>query len=207
MPAEVALGLRGVDWHAPFDPVPPVPRTRPVTAEEVEGEAAAALTAFASHATSVLSVCAAEPPATLRSGGVGARELARVGRAARCGETVVRLVLETAYAAGLLARDGDLVPLTGAYDAWAEREPGERVPSLLRAWWSLALTPTGARDAEGRALPALAGTVLVGADLAARLRAAAPPDGQTSDLPPGREPGRTAAGVPEAARRRRQDTS
>jgi hypothetical protein len=157
MPAEVAMGVRGVDWHAPFDPVPPVPRTRPVTAEEVEREAAAALTAFASDATSVLSACAAEPPAVLKTGGVGTRELARVGGAARCGETMVRLVLETAYGAGLLARDGDLVPPTGAYDAWAELEPGERVPALLRAWWALTLTPTQGRDTERKVLPALAG--------------------------------------------------
>ncbi len=157
MPAEVTMALRGADWHAPFEPVPPVTRTQPVTVEEVEREAAAALTAFASHAASVLSVCAAQPPARLKSGGVGARELTRIGKAARCDETVARLVLETAYAAGLLARDGDLVPLTRGYDAWAELEPGERIPLLLQAWWPLALTPTQARDEEGKSLPALAG--------------------------------------------------
>lgn len=157
MPAQVAMALRGPGWHAPFEPVPPVARTQPVTAEEVEREAAAALTGFASHAASVLSVCAAKPPARLKSGGVGARELSRLGKAARCDETVVRLVLETAYAAGLLARDGDLVPLTEAYDAWSELEPGERIPLLLQAWWAMPLTPAQARDEEGRSLPALAG--------------------------------------------------
>ncbi|WUH24029.1 helicase-associated domain-containing protein [Streptomyces sp. NBC_00448] len=158
MPAQVAMALRGPGWHAPFEPVPPVPRTQPVTAEEVEREAAAALTAFAALTASVLSVCAAKPPARLKSGGVGARELSRLGKAARCDETVVRLVLETAYAAGLLARDGDLVPLTEAYNAWSELEPGERVPLLLQAWWAMTLTPAGARDEEGKSLPALAGT-------------------------------------------------
>ncbi|WP_322939729.1 helicase-associated domain-containing protein [Actinacidiphila paucisporea] len=158
MPAQVAMALRGPGWHAPFEPVPPAARTLPVTSEEVEREAAAALTAFASHAASVLSVCAAKPPARLKSGGVGARELSRLGKAARCDETVVRLVLETAYAAGLLARDGDLAPLTDAYDPWSELEPGERVPLLLQAWWTMALTPAQARDEDGKTLPALAGT-------------------------------------------------
>lgn len=157
MPAQVAMTLRGPDWHAPFDPVPPVARMLPVTAQEVEREAAAALTAFASHAASVLSACAAKPPARLKSGGVGARELSRIGKAARCDETVVRVVLETACAAGLLARDGDLVPPTEAYDAWAELEPGERVPLLLRTWWTLPFTPAQSRDEEGKSLPALAG--------------------------------------------------
>lgn len=157
MPAQVALALRGPGWHAPFEPVPPVARMQSVTPEEVEREAAAALTAFAAHAASVLSVCAGKPPARLKSGGVGARELMRIGKAAQCDGTVVRVVLETAYAAGLLARDGDLVPLTGAYDAWAELEPGERIPLLLRAWWTLPLTPAQAHDEEGKSLPALAG--------------------------------------------------
>ena len=192
MPAQVAMALRGAGWHAPFDPVPPVTRTQPVTAEEVEREAAAALTAFASHAASVLSVCAAKPAARLKSGGVGARELSRIGKAARCDETVVRLVLETAYAAGLLALDGDLVPLTEAYDAWAELEPGERIPLLLQAWWTMALTPAQARDEEGTSLPALAGTPPCNGCLQARhglLTAAADlPAGQgaqnTADLGP-----------------------
>lgn len=192
MPAEVAMALRGVGWHAPFEPEPPATPTQPVTAEEAEREAAAALTAFASHAASVLSVCAAEPPARLKSGGIGARELTRVGKAARCDETVVRLVLETAYAAGLMAQDGNLVPLTEAYDTWAELEPGERIPSLLQAWWTLALTPAQARDEEGKSVPVLAGRPPCNGCLQARqglLTAAADlPAGQgmqsTTDLGP-----------------------
>ncbi|WP_326811246.1 helicase-associated domain-containing protein [Streptomyces scopuliridis] len=158
MPAQVALALRGPDWRAPFEPVPPLARLLPVTTEEVEREAAAAVTAFAAHAFSVLSVCAAKPPVRLKSGGVGVRELVRIGKAAQCDETVLRVVLETAYAAGLLAREGDLVPVTEAYDAWAELEPGERIPLLLRTWWSLPLTPAQTRDEEGKSAPALAGT-------------------------------------------------
>ena len=182
MPAQVALALRGPGWHAPFEAVPPVAQVQPVTAEEVEREASAALTAFAAQAAAVLSVCAVKPPARLKAGGVGARELVRIGKAAQCDETVVRLVLETAYAAGLLARDGDLVPLAEAYDAWAELEPGERIPLLLQAWRALLLTPAQARDEEGKSLPALAGAPPCNGCLQARqglLTAAA-------DLPAGR---------------------
>lgn len=107
MPAEVALALRGADWHAPFTPVPPDVRSVPVTAPDVEREATAASMAFAAHAVSVLGACAAAPPARLKAGGVGARELSRIGKATQCDEIVVRLALEAASAAGLLARDGD----------------------------------------------------------------------------------------------------
>ncbi|MFB7128021.1 helicase-associated domain-containing protein [Kitasatospora sp. NPDC056273] len=157
MPSEVALALRGTGWHAPFTPVPPAVRTRPVTGSAVDREAAAAAMAFAAHASSVLAACAAAPPARLKSGGVGARELSRLGKAAKCDDTVVRIALESAAAAGLLARDGDRVAATEAYDGWAEGEPADRLAVLLRAWWTLPLTPGGSRDEEGKALPALTG--------------------------------------------------
>ncbi|MFE6842241.1 helicase-associated domain-containing protein [Streptomyces sp. NPDC057686] len=157
MPVEVALALRGPGWHAPFDPLPPSAQLVSITPGEVEREAAAAATAFAAHAASVLSACSSAPPARLRSGGIGARELARIGKAAQADDAVVRITLETAYAAGLLARDGDRVVPTEAYDLWAEQEPAERLAVLLHAWRDLPLTPTQARDEDNKALPALAG--------------------------------------------------
>ncbi|NEA68345.1 WYL domain-containing protein [Streptomyces sp. SID12488] len=158
MPAEVALALRGDDWHAPFAPAPPEARSMPITPADVDREAAASATAFAAHAASVLTVCSAAPPALLKSGGVGVRELSRVGKAARCDDIVVRLVLETAYAAGLLARDGSHVVATDGYDAWAQREPAEQLTVLLQVWRTLPSTPSRARDEDGKAMPALAGT-------------------------------------------------
>ncbi|GAB7033700.1 hypothetical protein AB0G35_04525 [Streptomyces sp. NPDC021749] len=157
MPAEVARALRGPGWHAPFAPVPPTPPLTPVPPAKVDAEASAAATVFAAHAASVLSVCATDPPARLKSGGVGARQLTRAAKAARCEEAVVRLALETAYEAGLLAPDGDRVVATDSYGSWAHLEPAERLPVLLHAWWPLALTPSQARDEDNKALPALAG--------------------------------------------------
>ncbi|MFI9365246.1 helicase C-terminal domain-containing protein [Kitasatospora sp. NPDC053057] len=168
MPAEVALALRGPDWHAPFTPAPPGVRSVPATASEVEREAAAASMAFDAHATSVLGVCAATAPTRLKSGGIGARELSRIGKAAQCDEILVRLVLEAASAAGLLARDGERVAATAAYDTWAAQEPADRVAVLVRAWWELPRTPGGRRDEDGKALPALAGTPPCGGCVQAR---------------------------------------
>lgn len=182
MPVEVALALRGPDWHAPFEPLPPVTQLVPITSSEVEREAAVAATAFAAHAASVLSACATAPPTRLKSGGIGARELARLGKAAQADDAVVRIALETAYAAGLLARDGDRVPPTEAYDVWAEQEPAEQLAVLLRAWRDLPLTPTRARDEDNKALPALAGAPDCGGCLQARhgllIAAAGLPAGQ-----------------------------
>ncbi|MFG2823126.1 helicase C-terminal domain-containing protein [Kitasatospora sp. NPDC048365] len=157
MPAEVALALRGCDWRAPFTPVPPGVRSAPWADSAVEREAAAASMAFVAHAVSVLGVCAAVPPALLKSGGIGVRELSRIGKAAQCDELSVRLALEAASAAGLLARDGDRVAATASYDTWAEQEPADQLAVLLRAWWALPLTPGGSRDEDGKSLPALTG--------------------------------------------------
>lgn len=162
LPAEVARALRGPDWHAPFDAAPPRVSLTPVTGEDVAREAASAVSAFAAHAASVLNECAARPLTELKAGGVGVRELVRVGKAAQCEEPVVRLVLECAHACGLLARGskgsrgGSRILVTKAYDSWAEQEPAQQVAELLRAWWELPATPTRSRDDEGKAVPALA---------------------------------------------------
>ncbi|MFG2993677.1 helicase C-terminal domain-containing protein [Streptomyces sp. NPDC048257] len=190
MPVEVALALRGPAWHAPFEPEPPAVRLVSVTAAEVDRETAAAATAFAAHAASVLSACSAAPPARLKSGGVGSRELARIGKVAQADDVVVRITLEAAYAAGLLARDGDRVAPTRAYDAWAAQEPGERFAALIQAWRNLPLTPSQSRDEDDKALPAVSGAPPCGGCLQTRhglLAAAARlPAGQgartTSDL-------------------------
>ncbi|MCX4455213.1 helicase-associated domain-containing protein [Streptomyces sp. NBC_01340] len=192
MPAEVALALRGPSWQAPFEPVPPSVRLVSVTPAEVDREASAAATAFVARAVSVLSACSATAPARLKSGGIGARELARIGKAAQADDAVVRITLEAAYAAGLLGRDGDRMASTDTYDAWAEQEPSEQFAVLLQAWRNLPLTPTLARDEDNKALPALAGAPPCDGCLRARdglLAAAAQlPAGQgarvTSDLGP-----------------------
>jgi hypothetical protein len=155
MPAEVALALRGDGWRAPFAPAPPVPEPAPAPARTVAHEAAAAAHAFAGQAAAVLADCAAAAPGRLKSGGIGARELTRLARAARCAETEVRIVLACARGAGLLIRDGDRFAVTPAYDDWTARDPAGRTAVLLRAWWSLPDLPSRDRDAEGRPLPAL----------------------------------------------------
>ncbi|UQA91873.1 helicase-associated domain-containing protein [Streptomyces halobius] len=180
MPAEVALTLRGPDWHAPFDPVPPQPALVEVGAA-VEREAAAAATSFIGQAAALLSECAARPLGVLKSGGVGARELARVGKAVQCEETVVRVVLESAYTAGLLAYEGKALLVTEAYDAWAGEDPAGRYVALAEAWWRLGLTPSGSRDEDGKALPAVVRNPSCAGCLAARhgllAAAAALPEG------------------------------
>ncbi|MFE7299305.1 helicase-associated domain-containing protein [Streptomyces sp. NPDC057579] len=168
VPAEVTRALRGPGWYAPFDPAPPEIPLVSLTASNVEGEAAAAAVSFTGQAGALLGECAARPVAALKSGGVGARELARLGKVVGCDEPVVRLVLETAYATGLMAYEKRALSVTEAYDGWAGQDPADQFTSLLHAWWLLGRTPSGSRDDDGKALPAVGRTSPCTSCLAAR---------------------------------------
>lgn len=166
LPAEIFVAVRGPGPAAPFHPRPPQIALVTVTAEQVAEEAAAAAAAFLSQAGTVLQDCAQQPPELLKSGGIGTRELMRITKASGCAPTVVRLILECAHAAGLLASEEDqrVVP-TAAYGAWTSREPAQQYTELALAWRHMLFTPTRAHHraafyaedrAEDRPLPALA---------------------------------------------------
>ncbi|HEY2673295.1 MAG TPA: helicase C-terminal domain-containing protein [Rugosimonospora sp.] len=157
MPREVALALRGPDWSPPFDPRPPAPALRPVGGEAVVREAAAAASALVDQVNALL---AAGPVARLKSGGVGTREQRRLARLIGTDEPGVRLAVELAHGAGLLASTPDEMLPTEAYDHWATAEPPERLPPLLVAWYRLPAAPWQdgaalARDPAGRLMPDL----------------------------------------------------
>jgi hypothetical protein len=151
MPREVALALRGPGWRPAFDPHPPRPPLVPVAPEGVAGEAAAAASALVDRVAAVLG---ATPIARLKAGGVGAREQRRLARLIAADEPDVRLAVELAYHAGLLAGVADELLPTDRYDAWLADEPGDRLLPLLAAWLALRGVPL----ADGTALaPEVAG--------------------------------------------------
>ena len=130
---------RGADWRARFDPEPPPLVLGDASNEMVARETAAAGTLAVERVGALLD---AAPVALLKSGGVGARELRRLGADAR-------LWLELAYGAGLLGyADGALTP-TPAYDDWRAASPGGRLVPLLRAWRSLPVAPLATHRPDG----------------------------------------------------------
>jgi hypothetical protein len=141
MPYEVGLALRGAGWHAPFEPHPPTPELLEVDPAAVAREAAAAAASALAHMSALLDSCAATPVALLKAGGVGARELRRLERATGADEPTLRLLLEVAHAAGLLAVAARAVLPTEAYDTWRAADPADRLVPLLRAWRRLPTAP------------------------------------------------------------------
>ncbi|MFD5129431.1 helicase-associated domain-containing protein [Streptomyces olindensis] len=161
LPREVALHLRRGLAHRTPEPVPPVVEAAAAHHPQVVDSTAAgqAYTALAT-VEELLKDWDEGGPAVLRAGGLSVRDLKRTAVALDVPEPVAAFWVELAYAAGLIASDGEAderYAATPAYDEWLERPPAERWSRLATAW--LAATRTaglvGGRDAKDRTLSAL----------------------------------------------------
>ncbi|WP_299038538.1 helicase-associated domain-containing protein [uncultured Pseudokineococcus sp.] len=155
VPAEVTLALRGAGWTAPLDTEPPV--VTPVRADPaaVEREQAATATSSAALVLAVADLVRSDGIPLLRSGGVGARELARLTKRLGAPERDVRLALGLLDVAGLVEPVGEHLRAGGEMPAWRAAEPAVQHAAVLRAWWGAPEVLTR-RTRGGRALPALA---------------------------------------------------
>ncbi|MYR46131.1 DNA-binding protein, partial [Streptomyces sp. SID5910] len=161
LPREVALHLRAGRAHRATEPVPPPVEATAVHRPQVV-DATAAGQALAALATveELLKDWHEGGPAVLRAGGLSVRDLKRTAVALDVPEPVAAFWAELAYAAGLLASDGEAderYAATPAYDEWRELPPAERWARLAEAWLTATRTPglVGGRDAKDRTLSAL----------------------------------------------------
>jgi hypothetical protein len=176
MPREVALAVRGPGYHAPFDAHPHRPATAPVDPEQLRTAGEHAALAALDSVRALVTLLGHTPLTTVQGGGVGVRELRRAAKELGSDITAVRLGLETAAAAGLvaLAREGSnhksrarttlrrgyeppvgVAMPTEAVDEWLAAEPADAFARLLLAWWGLPVVPSLRVDESGRPAPAL----------------------------------------------------
>ncbi|MFD4600173.1 helicase-associated domain-containing protein [Streptomyces sp. NPDC058464] len=161
LPREVALHLREGRAHREPEPVPPA--VEPAAAHRPQVvDATAAGQAYTALATveELLKDWDEGGPAVLRAGGLSVRDLKRTAVALDLPEPLAAFWVELAYAAGLLASDGEAderYAATPAYDEWLDRPPAERWAQLAEAWLTATRTSglVGGRDAKDRALSAL----------------------------------------------------
>lgn len=152
VPREVGLALRGGRVHRGLTPAPePVPQQR--RADRVDSTGAGAAAEAVRLVGALAELWSATPSPVLRSGGVGVREVRRAALALDVEVAVVARVVETAYAAGLVAGDGESGPAwvpTPGYDLWATGTTGERWEVLAGAWLrtSRVADLVGTRDAR-----------------------------------------------------------
>ncbi|MEV5338395.1 helicase C-terminal domain-containing protein [Streptomyces sp. NPDC052676] len=161
LPREVALHLRGGRAHRTPEPLPPAVEAAATHRPQVVDATAAgqALTALAT-VEELLKEWDEGGPAVLRAGGLSVRDLKRTAVALDVSEPVAAFWVELAYAAGLIASDGEAderYAATPAYDEWLERPAAERWARLAEAWLAATRTPglVGGRDAKDRSLSAL----------------------------------------------------
>jgi len=117
------------------------------------GAAAAAADATASLAA-LIDRLGRSPAAGLKAGGIGSRELVKIGKALGLDETRVRIDLELLNHLGFLTTADGRVGITRAAAGWRAAEPAHRYPELVAVWWTLPIHPSIGRDAEDKVIPA-----------------------------------------------------
>jgi Helicase conserved C-terminal domain len=98
--------------------------------------------------TTLLDEARVTPIGALKKGGIGPRERARLTKRLAVPDEVLVLLIDLAYAAGLLGQaDGGYAP-THSYAGWRAAEPSRRWATLVDAWLSLEHAPTS-REVDG----------------------------------------------------------
>jgi len=154
VPREVARSLRGGRLVRRLDPErPPVAATTPPPRSQVDQVAAGAATRLVDAAGALTDLIDIAPLARLKDGGVGVRELRRLGAALGYDEAGVTGLLTLLGAAGLLD-PGERIELDARYDGWAAVPAAERYSALVRAWLGLR-QPLSVTKPDGKLVPAL----------------------------------------------------
>lgn len=134
---EAGLGLRGDRPLGPIVAADPMPAPRTQDPATIDATAAGEALEMVRRAEATLAAWSAAPPAVLRSGGLGVRDLRKLAKQLDVDETAAGLLVETLAAASLLAvsEDADAVwcPTTTA-DRWLAAPPETQWVALARAW-------------------------------------------------------------------------
>ncbi|MFF3862323.1 helicase-associated domain-containing protein [Streptomyces sp. NPDC002209] len=161
LPREVALHLRGGLAHRVTQPLAPaVPADREHRPQLVDANAAGQALAAQSTVEELVKSWEHTGPPVLRAGGLSVRDLKRTAATLDTTEATAAFWIELAYAAGLLASDGEAderYAPTPAFDDWLELPPAERWSALAAAWLPATRTAglVGDQDSKGRTLSVL----------------------------------------------------
>jgi hypothetical protein len=162
LPGVVALALREGRTTRERVDLPPEIATSEWDATLVDRAAAGAAFEAVHRVELLLDHWGTAPPAELRSGGLGVRDLRAAAALLHTTDRTAALLIEVAGAAGLLATRADAegeqvwVP-TDAFDAWGTRDHARRWLELARAWLESPRVPgqVGMRDGAGKSRNAL----------------------------------------------------
>lgn len=137
LPREVALALRGGHLFKRVELDPPAAREDPVGVEQSDLASGGSVSDLLALADDLTQLWGPEPPRVLRSGGLAVRDLKRTADALDVPVRQAAWLVELMHAAGLVADDGDLVPVwapTAGVDDWLGQPAGRRWATLAAAW-------------------------------------------------------------------------
>jgi len=162
LPVEVLLAVRD-NVVVSFHPDRPPLASALIAPSLARDAAAAAATELTETVAALLDSMARSPLPALKAGGVGSREVAKLGKSVGGGEARIRIALELARALDLLAGGAGTVGTDEPAVGWRARRPSTRFADLAAAWWGLPIAPSLAQDADGKAIPALGRRAAAGA--------------------------------------------
>jgi hypothetical protein len=162
VPGEVSVVLRGGRTTRERVDVVPSLATAERAESLVERTAAGAAFEVVRRLELLLDHWGTHPPAELRAGGLGVRELKAAAAHLHVDESSAALLVEIAAEARLLAPRFDeagnaVFAPTDEFDAWTRRPAAERWSALATSWLATSRLPglVGVRDAAGKAHTAL----------------------------------------------------
>lgn len=157
LPREVGLAVRGERTGSLTEP------TLHTTAHKqstVDATAASETLEVLRHMETLIHMWSDEPPAMLKSGGLGVRDLRRLTKTLDITERQATLLAELAFGASLVAETEAATPEwvpTNHADLWLAASPANRWATLAAAWLDLPRLPGlgGLRDGKDKLLAPL----------------------------------------------------
>lgn len=159
LPREVGMAVRGHAVHPALELTPPVVANGTTRRSLRDNAAFGAIAETLRLVTALLGSVAASPVATLRSGGVGIRELRRIREVLGSTDSDAAWLLELAAAVGLLTLDPDDSRWkTSGLETWEALERDAQWLLLIEGWLLVNRAPAlvGSRLPDGTAINALA---------------------------------------------------
>lgn len=144
LPREVGLALRGGrPWGVVATEAPPIAALAPA-ARSVEASAATEVLTALRMVDELAITWSANPPSSLRAGGIGVRDLRRTAKDLAITEQVAALLVEIAAAAGLIALSSGASPVwipSDAYDDWTAMDAPRQWVVIAQAWLEMGRRP------------------------------------------------------------------
>ncbi|THJ66682.1 hypothetical protein E8P82_06965 [Arthrobacter echini] len=159
LPRSVGIALRDHAVFTSLESTPPVAVDRTTRITLRDNAALSAIAETLRLVSALLATVSASPVTTLRSGGVGVRELKRVRERLAVGDAEAAWLLELTAAVGLLALDPDDSRWKTAHrDAWERLDRGAQWLLLVQGWLTLDRAPAlvGSSLPDGTSINALA---------------------------------------------------